>query len=358
MTQPLQTPAQKPGRILAIDYMKALAILFVAFSHINQYNGTAKLWTISFAANVFFFSHGLVLRKKVSRLPDWKDFILNRVVSILAPYGVWAAIYASLTAKNLLKICYGSHEALSLAGSLTSLWFLPCLFAADLLFELILVAADRIKSVPGQTIFTAAAVGILLAVCPFLPHIQNGWPFGADVAVQATAWIGLGYLTKQLLGSRIKPDAGKQANPFLLVLAAAAGLALSMTTFWNTSMPGGYVMVAEARYGNYLLYIASAVGGTIFSFALSFLLARIRNRFFVRSLQFIGQNTMTIFAVHKFVIHTMQNALQGISIPSAAGAAIILVAAIGVSLCAAPFIDTYLPLLAGKMKYKKVFGEK
>lgn len=354
-TQPLVNPPK--GRILAIDFLKALAIILVVFSHINAYNGSAKIWTICFAPNVFFFSHGVVCRSKIHKLSDWKDFILNRIVSILTPYLIWGMIYSPLTAKNIVKLCYGSHESLSLADSLTSLWFLPCLFAGDLLFALILWAVEQIKSPKGRLIFLTAVVAGILAVCPFLPHFAKGWPFGADVALQAVAWIGLGYLTMYLLKDRINPGTGKQTHPLVLVLIAAAGLALSLTAFCNTSMPGGYVMMAEARYGNYLLYLASAAGGTAFVFALSFLLARIRNRFFVRSFQLIGQSTMVIFAVHKFVIKTLQNVLTGIAIPHAAAAAVILITSIGISLCVMPFINTYLPLLAGKMKYKKVFGE-
>mgnify|MGYP001772519723 FL=1 len=117
-------------------------------------------------------------------------------------------------------------------------------------------------------------------------------------------------------------------------------------------------MVAEARYGNYLLYMASAAGGTVFAVALSFILARIKNKLFMRTFQLIGQNTMVIFAVHKFVIFTLQDVMRSIAIPNGAAAAIILVSAIAVSLILAPIINTYMPLLAGKMKYKRIFGEK
>lgn len=350
--------ANQNSRILAIDYLKAISIILVVFSHINQYNGSAKIWSACFAVNVFFFSHGVVFRQKIKKLSDWKDFILNRLIAIMAPYLIWAMIYSPFTIKNVLKIAYGSHESLSLAGSLTSLWFLPCLFAGDMLFELILCAADKIPGKKGRFAFILAAVLLMLGACVLIPHPQNGWPFEADVAIQAAAWIGAGYLTMYLLKNRIASDTGKKTNLFLLILLAAAGLACSLTAFCNTGMPGGYVMVADARYGNYLLYMASAAGGTVFAVALSFILARIKNKLFMRTFQLIGQNTMVIFAVHKFVIFTLQDVMRSIAIPNGAAAAIILVSAIAVSLILAPIINTYMPLLAGKMKYKRIFGEK
>lgn len=354
----IQSANKKKDRILAIDYLKAISIIFVVFSHINNYNSSAKIWTVCFAANAFFFSHGMVFRQKISKRSDWKDFILNRLISIMAPYLIWAMIYASFDIKNVLKIAYSSHESLSLAGSLTSLWFLPCLFAADIIFELILCIADKFSSKKGKSVLIIAAMILIMAVCAFIPHPAKGWPFEADVALQAAVWIGAGYLTMAVLKNKIASDNGKKTNIFILLLIAAAGFALSLTAFINTSMPGGYVMVAEARYGNYLLYIASAAGGTVFSVALSFILARIKNTIFIKTFQLIGQNTMIIFAIHKFVVFTLQDVMSGISIPDAAAAAVILVSAIVISLVFAPLINTYMPLLAGKMKYKRIFGEK
>ena len=77
--------ANQNSRILAIDYLKAISIILVVFSHINQYNGSAKIWSVCFAVNVFFFSHGVVFRQKIKKLSDWKDFILNRLIAIRAP---------------------------------------------------------------------------------------------------------------------------------------------------------------------------------------------------------------------------------------------------------------------------------
>jgi len=55
-TQPLVNPPK--GRILAIDFLKALAIILVVFSHINAYNGSAKIWAICFPQMSFSFPMG------------------------------------------------------------------------------------------------------------------------------------------------------------------------------------------------------------------------------------------------------------------------------------------------------------
>lgn len=347
-------------RIPAIDYLKAISIIFIVFSHINNYNAAFKLWTISFSPIVFFFSRGMVFRQKISSFSDWKKFILDRIVSILAPYFVWALIYSKLELGNILKIAYGSHEALSLSGSLTSLWFLPCMFMADIIFEVILCLSEKIKSRRGSIIFIALMSLILAVVCMFIPHFQKGLPFGADVALQAAVWVGLGYITMQIFREKITSENGGKSNMILLFLAAAAGLGLSLTAYLNTDMSGGYVMVAEARYGVYPIYLVSTAGGVLFLTSLSFILARIKNRYFVKFMQTTGMNTMIIFAVHKFVIFTVQDMLEKIpvSVPDVPALIIVFICAMAVSLVAAPIINIYIPFLAGRMKYKGIWREK
>lgn len=344
-------------RILAIDYIKAISIIFIVFSHINGYNESFKLWSICFSPIVFFFSRGMVFKQKITRFSDWKKFLLDRIVSIMAPYFIWALIYAKLEFMNIFKIAYSSHESLSLAGSLTSLWFLPCMFVGDIIFEAVLCISEKTGDRNKGIIFISAMSIIMAAACIFIPHPGNGWPFGADVAVQAAAWIGAGHVTMHLLRGRIFSDSKKKINIIIMIIIAALGLALSFIAYKNTDMPGGYVMVAEARYGNYPIYLLSAIGGTVFIVSLSFILARIKNKIFVKILQMIGTNSMIIFAIHKFVIFTMQDKLSNISLPDTAALLIIFIAAMAVSLIVMPVINIYLPLLAGKMKYKGLWRE-
>lgn len=349
-----------PKRILAIDYLKAISIIFIVFSHINRYNEAFKLWTISFSPIVFFFSRGMVFRQKIFVFSDWKKFILDRIVSIIAPYFVWAMIYSKLEFENILKIAYGSHESLSSSGSLTSLWFLPCMFTADIIFEIIICLSEKIKNKHGSIIFIAVISLMLAVACMFIPHFQKGLPFGFDVAVQATVWVGLGYITMQIFNKKITSESTGKNSIILLSLACVAGLGLSLTAYLNTAMPGGYVMVAKARYGVYPIYLASTSGGVVFLTALSFILAKIKNKYFIRFMKMTGVNTMIIFAVHKFVIFTMQDIIDkiNISIPDFVALIIIFICAMTVSLVLAPMINIYIPFLAGRMKYNGIWREK
>lgn len=340
-----------PKRILAIDYLKALSIIFIILSHINNYNESFKLWSISFAPIVFFFSRGMVFKQKISRFSDWKNFILDRFFSILVPYFIWALIYAKLELSNVMKIAYCSHESLSLSGSLTSLWFLPCMFMGDMIFEIVFCFSEKAGSRNKGLVLISVTSLILLTSCMIIPHPSKGWPFEIDVAVQAAAWNGFGYIAMYFLKDKICSESSPKNNVLILTAIAVAGLGLSLTAYMNTEMAGGYVMVAEARYGFYPVYLLTAFGGTAFLTAMSFILAKIRISFFVKLMQMIGMNTMIIFAVHKFVIFTLQNMMKDMAIPSLAAIIIVLISVLTVSLIISPVINTYLPLLAGKMKY-------
>ena len=114
--------------------MRAFAILLVIAGHANAFNDPVKNWIYSFHMPLFFIISGLTLSEKKLSL----KLVEKKVRGLLVPYIVWGLVYSSLTSGNLVKLCYGSYPSISSAGSLTSLWFLPTMFIAYFISQILI----------------------------------------------------------------------------------------------------------------------------------------------------------------------------------------------------------------------------
>ena len=337
----------KKERIAFIDYIKAFAIILVVLSHINAYNENLKIWTMSFTIPLFFIAHGMVYKWRVKKLSQFGEFLNKKFVAFLIPYAVWAFIYAGYSPENVVKIAYGSHESLSLAGSLTSLWFLPCIFTVDVIFEIILFISAKLKN---QNIFILIFTILALAITAFIPHLSKGWPFELDVAVQCFAFTSIGYLVFPKIKS-IREKAEKDKFVLLILgMVAVISAALTSLAYKNVSMPGGYVMSAEARYGFYPIYLICAVAGSVLFICICLLLEKVKIKSFQKLMAFIGQNTMMIFILQKPFIHLMQPLCKHINLNGIIALILILAVTIALCLIASVFVNAYIPVLSGRGK--------
>ena len=249
--------------------------------------------------------------------------------------------------ENVVKIAYGSHESLSLAGSLTSLWFLPCIFTVDVIFEIILFISAKLKN---QNIFILIFTILALAITAFIPHLSKGWPFELDVAVQCFAFTSIGYLVFPKIKS-IREKAEKDKFVLLILgMVAVISAALTSLAYKNVSMPGGYVMSAEARYGFYPIYLICAVAGSVLFICICLLLEKVKIKSFQKLMAFIGQNTMMIFILQKPFIHLMQPLCKRINLNGIIALIIILAVTIALCLIASVFVNAYIPVLSGRGK--------
>lgn len=82
---------------------------------------------------LFFFLAGMSIRiKPLTSLKEWKNFIRKNIFALVVPYLIWGLIYAPFSFKNIPGLLYGSYIEITRIGSLTSLWYLTCLFAVGL----------------------------------------------------------------------------------------------------------------------------------------------------------------------------------------------------------------------------------
>lgn len=326
------------NRILYIDYAKAIAMILVIIGHINFANQDIKPWIYAFHMPVFFFCTGLVLNGDT--FDALAPYFKKRFQRLIIPYTLWALIFAKLTIINMIKIAYGGHRSLISAGSLSSLWFLPVMFDALILFYVYLRYLPLNKSSHKLLVST-----ISLIIGFALPSIRQGYPWGIDVSFVAVSFLLLGNLARPYLdrGCELLDKSYKTVIKLflLLVLLCVGTMAYSMN-----NPDKGYVLMAEARYGNPLLFLWPAICGIFLLVLISIMLQNFTGN--IKWLSFIGQNTLCIFAVQKPIISCIGILYKHIHLPSImvliSTTVVVTVLSCGMTV----LVNKYIPVLAGK----------
>ena len=121
---------EKVKRLDYVDVCKWLGISLVIFGHMKMPNEVLQ-WIYAFHMPLFFVLSGYTYRaQKID-----KDFLMKKIKTIYVPFLLFALIFCSGEMSSWAYIAYGSRNALEMAGTYTVLWFLPCFFAAVLVFS-------------------------------------------------------------------------------------------------------------------------------------------------------------------------------------------------------------------------------
>ena len=335
-------------KIRYIDYFKALLMILVILGHINFANQEIKAWIYAFHMPPFFFASGMLLKNgAVSDLRSVGKAIWKKFQCLMFPYFIWALIYSSLEASNLVRILYGSHQVLGGAGSLTSLWFLPALFLATGLFYAAQLVFKNKWTVPVKLILAAVSFGIAAV----LPKIKYGYPWCVNVSFCAFGFILLGNVLFPLIQTIHKRIAGMKAGGLIVLLAVC--LAFAGTLLYQLNIPEkGYVNMANAYYGNYFMFLFVAGMGILFSLSLSLLLDRVIPETVCEKwdfLSFLGQNTLCAFVIQKPVIKVFKKVFTMIRVPDVVSLAITCIGTAIVCCIAAMILNRWLPVFVGKL---------
>ena len=354
--------SKRGTRIQYIDVFKALAIILVVLSHV-EYAKEAKAWIASFAMPAFFFISGSLLKTVPGTMKTERAFCIKKFLSLMIPYFAWALIYhaiwaltnMSLDGRRLIHLLYGSHQSLGKVHTLTSLWFLPVLFLAMVLFSLCRLTLGNIQKLPVKLILAV----VFLSVGGMLPKLDNGYPWGVNLAPTAFGFIMLGNALFPLLERMRQRLNGKGGLAILIVATATCFVA---TLSYRFNIPeNGYIHVAEAAYGNYLLFLLTGVIGTAFMLFISLTIDRMipEGLMAIRSFfSFLGRNTLCTFVTHKLFIRVFEGLFHAVRVPNAVALIVTSVGTIVGCCLAALVIERYLPILAGRVPDKKAKRQK
>ena len=290
-------------RIEIIDIAKCIAIFTVVLGHTSPNSellrNTPLLTKIlySFHMPLFFFLSGLSMSPKPLKTRDERHlFFRKTVLTLVIPYLLWALIYSNFSFPNLGWILYGSWAALGKTGTVTSLWFLSCLFCARILVQGVFSLLSHSRYGSRRPVYLIPAV-ICLVIGAVFPDRELGYPWCVDIAFTATCCILLGVAVRDGV---IKLSVQKAWVLFSLLAASVLFYALLLHRLGDRFVN---IMMFKGSYGDPAYAMAFAVLGGFAVLLVSMLLKRAADEWLydvdLKPMIYLGQHTMGVFLLHK-----------------------------------------------------------
>ena len=339
---------EKVKRLDYVDVCKWLGISLVIFGHIKMPNEVLQ-WIYAFHMPLFFVLSGYTYRaQKIN-----KEFLFKKIKTIYVPFLLFALIFCRGEMSSWAYIAYGSRNALDIAGTYTVLWFLPCFFAAVILFALCM---NIIKGKKWLLLVEVALLLVGAVVCDYLKGAQPmiakyGYPFNFDMALVGAVFMVAGYYFKQII------EWFNSNKQWMLIVTIVVLFAITSYTAFinlpeslNPACP--HVEMSVGAFGNWGLFFMNAL---LMSFALIGLSVLFDKWVGKKKLAlFIGQNSLTILCVHGTILLAASKVLPKIGLTGVGDGALMLqgivayVIVIVVSIPVILLIKRFVPNLVGK----------
>lgn len=330
-------------RIRWIDTAKGIGIILVMLGH-NYLDWKFVFWFYSFHMALFFFLSGYTFQKT----ENFKAFIRKKFKGLVVPYVFFALV---ISAYNWLSaVTHGNvydlrETALSYLkqSRYTHLWFLPCLFIAELCMWVISKYVFARKGKKSVWLLIAAIQFALFFVYRHLLGKDLFW--NADLAVLGTSFMSLGIWCRLNENEDIEKKLLKLPAVGLIT---SAHFVLSYISFVFTES----IDWRSNKFGKPILFLICALLGIAATVLIS-------KKLHLRALIYIGKNSIVWYGLHRVVIDATFILYNKLGITVVHGSALSLVLAI-ISVAIATLLlvpvnvilEKYLPFLIGKRRIK------
>lgn len=352
-----------------LDIAKGIAIILIVLGHTGFLGERILTFLYSFHVQTFFVVTGLLLGmtgKSRLRGDGFKKYVSKRAALLFIPYISFSLIYividcitffAHITSADLIRDAV--INTLTLFGDST-LWFLPTLFIAEILFMLL---AQRWDGVPLLAVSVAVALIGIIGSSVVMPHFDGLKEYIAmkilfNILVAffrplvCVPLLAVGYLSYTGFFKKFVTDSpkGKMDIPVKdrRILSAIGVVAIVFTFF--SSGTNAKVDINLIDLGNYFptFYINSIFG----AFGVIFISAGIKH---FSLLSFFGKNSLTVMCTHLncYVMYLgIQIAWMVDAFVTRAKSyvfnAVIMVVVLAVEILIIPIVNKFLPFLIGK----------
>lgn len=282
-----------------VDATKGLGILAVIWGHMDYLWSTSSVWFSSFKLAVFFVVVGLLKARRYEARGQEESCGSvwgKRLYSLVIPYGVYSLLailahlaFAAVRHQGMLEALRGDIFLTITLRGIATLWFLPTLLLAELLFAAI---RPESRSRAVKLLLCILMPVLLWAVCWFyegmdLPEgllAQAGQNLFVVAAKSVSGcWFMLcGYYIYRHL------DPKRLSRPLILVVLLAVNLGLSLL-----SPKLDFNSFRLGRFG-----LVFYVNGVLGSVALLELLRYLEGRVSLRPLIWCGRHSMFLMATH------------------------------------------------------------
>ena len=337
-------------RKVYLDIAKGIGILLVVLGHCPLVYNPLKQWIYSFHMPLFFFVGGMVWNKVSHEKKGYftRRFLLDKAKRLLIPCFIWGVFYSladaflngSFSLKTIAYLLYGSQAGFQRAGSLTSLWFLPCMFLSVCAFEVVqqLLSKQKYQS----TILFSVSVVFAVAGL-FLPVARHGYPWSVDVASLATAFMMWGCLAAKW----VQDMSNKKLLSLIPLLLLA--LIISMTFVLNLQYVSiNNVDLAGRYFGNRALYLLDAIAGSVFVLLLA--IALLNSKSLAACFAFIGRKTIPILVIHKPIVQALNRIGNLLGMPNVISVIISVAAATVISIFVYLLVRKIMPIAFGESR--------
>lgn len=279
-------------RIEWIDTAKGIGLILVILGHLHIPFMTT--WIYLFHMPLFFFLSGLVYS---GGKYTWKQYLIKKAKSLLVPYVTYGFIILLFyTIVNSIigveNSLYGStremFKNLIIQEHFWTIWFLTALFLVEIIYYFLnKICSANYKKLTAISILMCA-IGLMRYRLGF-----GSLPWNLDIAFVAQLFFHVGRIMKssKILKTITAPSNVRKnvlyTNVFLMVNVISGVMGIKLT---HESLD-----MSVGLYGNEILTFISAFSGIFFVISLSNLTQPL-------AVQYLGRNTMLIFALHSRVI--------------------------------------------------------
>lgn len=285
------------NRIEWVDIAKGIGMILVIAGHTFALEYSAPIYT--FHMPLFFLISGLFIRTN----EDIRTYIFKRAKALLL---VWLIAFLIclgicllipswrelLTTNAFVKDLYSANTNVI---QNSSLWFLICLFVAELLFWLIDNIKQKMKPYIFYSLFFIYALvilwlpSILNFISQYVPLIENRLPWKIDTALSATVFIAIGNWCKPYIMKYIS-----KLNILYVIMIAICWFILAKFNGWTN--------MNALSFGRYrLLFYPIAFMGILWVFGLSYNIARV-SKVVSNFLSIYGKSSLIIFVSQSMII--------------------------------------------------------
>lgn len=280
-------------RLDYIDTIKGIGIILVVIGHYLLYADRLVEWIYSFHMPLFFMITGYLSEYKKDKCDDIKLLVVNKAKSLMYPYVtfsliniIWYIVFfiilpIDVQPSDTFKVIL--LRTLSTMGY-NALWFLPTLFTASILFNII--NKTRFSHLIHIIIMILGCAVSVFVVQPIL-YSTEIWCVLHYIIFRtmiATSFIYIGSLVCKLL---------TRLNGITEWICIGVSVLVMITTLIvNVTQRNSY-SIAWANVGNPFIFYISAI-----STSLSILLIFKKINLKKGLLNFYGKNSLIIMAIH------------------------------------------------------------
>ena len=286
-------------RCTTLDIAKGIGMIFVIFAHVN-YTPDILVLIYSFHMPLFFILSGVSFDRL--KYPSFSAYLARRWKNMILPYLLFSVISIAYVILSSVAFYYTSEftmveyiaaflQIFLAQGSApvmnTPLWFIPCLFAVEIMYFFI----SKLKPYFVLPICICLSCFGWVLESGMLAFDNTLLPWSLDSALFALSFYAIGNLASPYLKKAI---AYIKDNKYKILICIGI-TALCVAAWLPLALMNGKISLGSKELNNGFLLYMTGILGTVGILAISILLEK------VKFLNFLGTNTFCLMSVHYMV---------------------------------------------------------